>query len=100
VSDRFDKSVIPAGDYCHEPDGSATCPYWSSTPEPFPDNAGLPDYARVAHCNYLGKNDVDLACHPLCIYTRERGEIDPPEVADWLEYGMLWDQLKMCGVNA
>jgi hypothetical protein len=93
-----DKSKIPSGPYCYtyEGDNFKICPYWDTV-------EGAPEQAN-GYCKFLEKSDIDLAKEAMessdVVISDVNGkELDKEDIPDFIFMGLLWDQVKECGIN-
>lgn len=93
-----DTSVIPKGPYCYtfkENDEYYVCPYY--------DKVKDGEEQADGYCHFLEKSDVDLgkeAFESVNVNIKENGvEVNKEDVPDFIFTGLLWDQVKECGIN-
>lgn len=93
-----DTSVIPQGPYCYTYTGDGEhyiCPYYRKI-------LNRPEQAD-GYCDFLEKGDIELGIEakedPEVVITEGGIEVDKNEVPDFIFGGLLWDQVKECGIN-
>lgn len=97
-SDKKDISVIPQGPYCYTHDKAGNyvvCPYYRKI-------LNRPEQAD-GYCDFLEMGDIEIGIKnindPEMVITQDGKEIDKNEVPDFVFGGLLWDQVKECGIN-
>jgi len=81
---------IPRGFYCYE--GDYVCPFWSSRKD-------LPEQEN-GYCSHLKQSDWDINEENGDMkWTRRDGTPAGTTKAHEIGMSLLWDQVKMCGLN-
>lgn len=95
---KKDESKIPMGLYCYTSDHNGEymlCPYWDRV-------EGAPEQAD-GYCKFLEKSDIDLGResreNPDVVISENGVEVNKEDVPDFIFTGLLWDQVKECGIN-
>lgn len=93
-----DESKIPAGLYCYtyENNEFKICPYW--------DKVEGGEEQADGYCHFMEKSDIDLGREAMqssdVIISDVNGkEVNKEDVPDFIFLGLLWDQVKECGIN-
>ena len=81
------KSHIPKGSYCYNANG--ICPFW--------DKDNTKDEQENGYCHFLKRGDWDMNAEGGRMIDVKTGEVI--ELDYYSIGGLLWDQVKECGVN-
>jgi hypothetical protein len=95
---KKDESLIPVGHYCYTYDHNGkyiVCPYYDVI-------QGAPEQAD-GYCHFLEKGDIEIGedakASSSVMITQNGVELNKDEVPDFIFTGLLWDQVKECGIN-